>query len=102
MTEIKKKLYAIEDLVALGTQLPKVAFPKLKEAVERIDEETYTLALGLVRSRLAKFIRETEQDFNEGDERAMKKAFMRENRKHPDLLHEYRENERFLQFIENY
>ena len=97
MTETKKILYKIEDIIALGVQLPMLAFKQLKSYAQSLPENDE--AMKCIKSNLIEFIKSNEEDFNDNDERAVIRAFQREKKAHPDYLSLYREKERILKII---
>lgn len=99
MTPIKEYLYRVEDVIALGIQLPFVAFPQLKKVKPTVDDDR---ALNVISSWVADFIARNEEDFNEHDERAMIRAFRNFQKGHPDLLQEYRKTVRILNYCDSH
>ena len=85
---IKEILYRLEDVTALGTQLPLVAFPQMKMHLQKIVDDD---ALDSVHKEIEDFLTKHDEDFTARDERALKKAFLRMKRKHNDRLEEYRQ-----------
>ena len=87
---IKAILYKLEDITALGTKLPLVAFPQMKEHLGKLDEKQDE-ALCIPYKEVETLINEHNEDFLERDERALSRAFTRMNKKHQDWLEEYRQ-----------
>jgi hypothetical protein len=87
--EIKKILYRLEDITALGTQLPLVAFPQLKQHLQNMKAED-DLAMNRVYDEVDMFIKKHQDDFIERDERALSRGFVRMKKKNPDRLDDYR------------
>lgn len=100
MNETKKTIYALEDIYALGTQLPVAAFQKLYNFTPTIDTED-DFALQLIKTQAENFIDTYAEDYAEKDERALRNAFARQKRKTPDLLHEYRQRKETLKYLPN-
>ncbi len=98
MTPLKEYLYRVEDVIALGTQLPFVAFPQLKKVSTDIDGD---FALNVITKKVEAFINNNEEDFNDHDERAMLRAFRKFQKEHPDLLEEYRKTKNLFDFAKN-
>lgn len=97
MTETKKHLYKLEDFIALGVTLPMIAFKQLKSYVPSIPEDDH--GLKFIKNHIQQFINENEEDFNDKDERAVTRAFMREKKAHPDYLIYYRETMHVMQAL---
>ena len=97
MTETKKNLYKIEDIIALGLQLPMIAFKKLKNVAPSLPEDDEVMKC--FKNHILKFIKDNDEDFLDNDERAVIRAFQREKKAHPDYLAYYREMQRMLRLI---
>jgi hypothetical protein len=97
MTETKKILYNIEDIIALGNQLPMIAFKQLKTIVPTLPDDD--AAMKCIKNNLESFLNDNEYDFTDNDERAVIRAFQREKKAHPDYLSYYRETERVLKIM---
>lgn len=97
MTDTKKLLYKIEDTFKLGIQLPTVAFRSIK-AIQWPTTEG-DIAMGIVKKHVEEFISNNQCDFDDNDERALIRAFIRETKEIPDYLAYYRKWEKLLEFI---
>lgn len=96
MTKEKEFIYHTEDIMQLGTQLPLVAFSQM---LKKEMPETDDAALKVTIHNYQCFIRDNRQDYDERDERALRKAFMKFVKRHPDLLSEYREMKRTIDIL---
>lgn len=96
MTPEKEYLYRVEDVIALGTQLPFVAYPQLQKAKPAVSGDS---ALNVIEAWVSSFLKGNEEDFNEHDERAMIRAFKKFQKRHPDLLEDYRRVKRILDSV---
>ena len=86
--KIKEILYRLEDITSLGISLPLVAFTQLRLHIKKLDIDDNAMRKHYEEARA--FIEKHTDDFNEKDERAICRAFMRMKKKHPDRLNEYR------------
>lgn len=97
MTETKKHLYKIEDFIALGATLPMIAYKQMETYIRSFPNDDY--AMKVVKNHVEYFLAENKEDFNDKDERALTRAFLREKEEHPDYLLYYRETLRIMRAL---
>lgn len=91
--EVKDLLYRLEDIIALGVSLPLVAFTQLKPHINKMMayiEENEDRGLVFHTNEVELFILKHQGDYEERDERALSRGFLRMKKAHPDRLDEWR------------
>ncbi len=102
---VKELLYRLEDLIALGCEMPLVAFSKLKIHIEKIrqaESENNDGGLHIQIVEIDNFIKKHQEEFDDKDERAISRGFQRMKKQHPDRLDEYRKWNRTIEALKEY